>query len=145
MVEGVKPITLKSEMDRYLEELADDPMVGSFMPHSELREDIAEVSAIPLAKFRRKQAVQTIRSAAALELLRVMPKIRVMLDSDTVSWSVKLKAISLLLQYGVGEQRNDKLADALSKRGGVLLLPPESLPTLQEGKESLALPLPPPL
>ena len=126
MAEDNKPTTLDGAIDQYLGELQADPAISRFMPSGPTRDDVSEVSAVPLAKFRRKQAVQTIRSAAALELLRFMPKVRDMLDDPKVGWSTKLKAMQLLLQYGVGEQRNDKLADALAKRGGVVLLPPEN-------------------
>jgi hypothetical protein len=141
MAEDSKPTTLDGAIDQYLKELQGDEAIRHFMPSSSERQDIEDVSAVPLAKFRRKQAVQTIRSAAALELLRFMPKVRAMLDSDKVGWSTKLKAMQLLLQYGVGEQRDDKLADALARRGGVLLLPPENPNALPLHEvESLSLP-----
>lgn len=113
-----------ARLDQYLAELSADPVVGGLLSE---REQESEETVLPaLAKFRRKQMVQTIRSAAALEILRFMPKLRAMLDNDKVSWSTKLKALQLLLQYGVGEQRSDKIAEALAERGGVILLPPEN-------------------
>ena len=114
----------ESRLESYLAELRSDPVIGSMLPTEATEEEESEHPA--LSKLRRKQMVQTIRSAAALEILRFMPKLRAMLDNDKVNWSTKLKALQLLLQYGVGEQRSDKIAEALASRGGVLLLPPEN-------------------